>query len=96
MPESDREHTPYTKRAMARTMIEAMEQLGPCAFCAGRARSRRPCRLSLALDHPGRLSKLAVLDILPTYNYWERMNRLYALKIYHWPFLAQPAPLPEH
>ena len=26
----------------------------------------------LALDHPGRLSRLAVLDILPTYDYWER------------------------
>ncbi len=49
----------------------------------------------LALDHPGRLSQLAVLDILPTYDYWERMNRLYALKIYHWSFLAQPFPLPE-
>ena len=36
-----------------------------------------------------------MLDILPTYDYWERMNRLYALKIYHWTFLAQPAPLPE-
>jgi haloacetate dehalogenase len=36
-----------------------------------------------------------VLDILPTYNYWERMNRLYALKIYHWTFLAQPYPFPE-
>ena len=49
----------------------------------------------LALDHPGRLSRLAVLDILPTYEYWERINRLYALKIYHWTFLAQPHPLPE-
>jgi haloacetate dehalogenase len=49
----------------------------------------------LALDHPGRLSRLAVLDILPTYDYWERINRLYALKIYHWTFLAQPYPLPE-
>jgi haloacetate dehalogenase len=49
----------------------------------------------LALDHPGRLSRLAVLDILPTYEYWARMDRAYALKIYHWAFLAQPAPLPE-
>jgi haloacetate dehalogenase len=49
----------------------------------------------LALDHPGRLSRLAVLDILPTYEYWARMDRLYALKIYHWAFLAQPFPLPE-
>src|ERR1700757_4370744 len=73
MPESDAEHLPYTKRAMARTSGEGVGELG----------------------HGGRLSKLAVLDILPTYNYWERINRIYALKIYHWTFLAQPHPLPE-
>jgi haloacetate dehalogenase len=95
MPESDPEHTPYTKRAMARSVVEAMEQLGYVHFAlAGHDRGGR-VSYRLALDHPGRLSKLAVLDILPTYNYWERMNRLYALKIYHWTFLAQPYPLPE-
>jgi haloacetate dehalogenase len=95
MPGSDSEHTPYTKRAMAQTMIEAMEQLGHVHFAlAGHDRGGRVA-YRLALDHPGRLSRLAVLDILPTFNYWERMNRLYALKIYHWTFLAQPFPLPE-
>ena len=95
MPESDKDHTPYTKRAMAKTMVEAMEQLGHVHFSlAGHDRGGRVA-YRLALDHPGRLSRLAVLDILPTYDYWERMNRLYALKIYHWTFLAQPAPLPE-
>jgi haloacetate dehalogenase len=95
MPDSDENHTPYTKRAMAKTMIEAMEQLGHVHFAlVGHDRGGR-VSYRLALDHPGRLSRLAVLDILPTYNYWERMNRLYALKIYHWAFLAQPAPLPE-
>ena len=95
MPESEKEHTPYTKRAMARTMVEAMEQLGHVHFAlAGHDRGGR-VSYRLALDHPGRLSKLAVLDILPTYDYWERINRLYALKIYHWAFLAQPYPLPE-
>jgi haloacetate dehalogenase len=94
MPESDKEHTPYTKRAMANTIIEAMEQLGHVHFAlAGHDRGGRVA-YRLALDHPGRLSKLAVLDILPTFD-WERMNRLYALKIYHWTFLAQPFPLPE-
>ena len=67
----------------------------PCAFRARRPRPRRRVSYRLALDHPGRLSKLAVLDILPTYDYWERLNRLSALKIYHWAFLAQPYPLPE-
>jgi haloacetate dehalogenase len=95
IPESDAEHTPYTKRAMARQMIEAMEQLGYVHFAlAGHDRGAR-VSYRLALDHPGRLSKLAVLDILPTYEYWARMDRAYALKIYHWSFLAQPAPLPE-
>jgi haloacetate dehalogenase len=95
MPESDAEHTPYTKRTMAKAMVEAMELLGYVHFAlAGHDRGGR-VSYRLALDHPGRLSKLAVLDILPTYDYWERMNRAYALKIYHWTFLAQPYPLPE-
>ena len=76
-------------------MIEAMEQLGHVHFAlAGHDRGGRVA-YRLALDHPGRLSRLAVLDILPTYDYWARMDRLYALKIYHWTFLAQPFPLPE-
>ncbi len=95
MPDSDDNHTPYTKRAMAKVMVEAMEQLGHVHFAlAGHDRGGR-VSYRLALDHPGRLSKLAVLDIAPTYDYWEKLNRLSALKIYHWAFLAQPYPLPE-
>jgi haloacetate dehalogenase len=95
MPRSDANHTPYTKRAMAKAMVEAMEQLGHVHFAlAGHDRGGR-VSYRLALDHPGRLSKLAVLDIAPTYDYWEKLNRLSALKIYHWAFLAQPYPLPE-
>ena len=95
MPDSDENHTPYTKRAMAKVMVEAMEQLGHVHFAlAGHDRGGR-VSYRLALDHPGRLSKLAVLDIAPTYDYWEKLNRLSALKIYHWAFLAQPYPLPE-
>ena len=95
VPTSDANHTPFTKRAMAQTMIEAMEQLGHVHF--GLAGHDRGGRVSyrLALDHPGRLSRLATLDILPTYEYWARMDRAYALKIYHWTLLAQPEPLPE-
>jgi haloacetate dehalogenase len=95
IPESDSDHTPYTKRAMARTMVEAMEKLGHSRFAlAGHDRGGR-VGYRLALDHPGRLSRLAVLDILPTYDYWMKMDWRYALKIYHWTFLAQPFPLPE-
>ena len=95
MPDSDQDHLPYAKRAMARTIVDLMQRLGHVRFAlAGHDRGGRVA-YRLALDHPGRLSRLAVLDILPTYDYWERMNLLYALKIYHWAFLAQPYPLPE-
>ncbi len=95
VPDSDADHTPFTKRAMARVMIEVMEKLGHAQFAlAGHDRGGRVA-YRLALDHPGRLSRLAVLDILPTYEYWARMDRASALKIYHWAFLAQPEPLPE-
>jgi haloacetate dehalogenase len=61
MPESDKDHTPYTKRAMAQTMVEAMEALGHVHFgLAGHDRGGRVA-YRLALDHPGRLSRLAVL-----------------------------------
>ncbi|MBN9600966.1 MAG: alpha/beta hydrolase [Afipia sp.] len=95
IPRSDADHTPYTKRVMAQAMIEAMEKLGHVRFAlAGHDRGGRVA-YRLALDHPGRLSRLATLDILPTYEYWARMDRVYALKIYHWTLLAQPEPLPE-
>jgi len=94
-PATDADHAPYTKRAMAAVMIEAMEALGFVRFrLAGHDRGGRVA-YRLALDHPERIERVAVLDILPTYDYWERINRVYGLKIYHWLFLAQPDPLPE-
>jgi haloacetate dehalogenase len=80
---------------MASAMIALMEKLGHAQFAvAGHDRGGRVA-YRLALDHPGRLSRIAVLDILPTYEYWAKFDRDYGLKIYHWTFLAQPYPLPE-
>jgi len=36
-----------------------------------------------------------VLDIIPTYDMWQRMDYEFALRVWHWVFLAQPHPLPE-
>ena len=84
-----------SKRAMAAALVEAMEALGHGSFdVAGHDRGGRVA-YRMALDHPGRVTRLAVLDILPTSDYWARMDRAFALKIYHWAFLAQPHPLPE-
>jgi haloacetate dehalogenase len=38
---------------------------------------------------------MATLDIVPTYDMWHCMDSNMAMKVWHWPFLAQPYPLPE-
>lgn len=94
-PEAAPDHAPYTKRAMAAVMVEVMEKLGHVHFrVAGHDRGGRAA-YRLTLDHPGRVDRLAVLDIVPTHAMWHGMDRNVAMKAWHWPFLAQPAPLPE-
>jgi len=94
-PVADAEHAPYTKRAMARAMIEAMEQLGFVRFrLAGHDRGGR-VGYRLALDHVGRLEQLAVLDIITTWDMWHRFDARLAARAWHWTFLSLPAPFPE-
>jgi haloacetate dehalogenase len=93
-PLSD-DHAAYSKRAMAEAVNEMMQVLGHSRFLlAGHDRGGRVA-YRLALDKPQAVERLAVLDILPTSDYWDRMDRQFGLKIYHWMFLAQPAPFPE-
>jgi haloacetate dehalogenase len=94
-PPTTPDHEPYSKRAMARDMVEVMRQLGFERFhLAGHDRGGR-CAYRLALDHPERVTKLAVLDIVPTAEMWRRADMRFGLVNWHWFFLAQPAPLPE-
>lgn len=85
----------YSKRAMAADIVALMTGLGHQRFAVvGHDRGAR-VGYRLALDHADRVSRLAVIDILPTYDYWRKLDRAFGLKIYHWMFLAQPEPLPE-
>src|SRR5271156_697146 len=94
-PATDKEHLPYSKRAMALDMVELMRALGFDRFdVAGHDRGAR-VTYRLALDHPDRVRRAAVLDIIPTIEQYERVDRFGARTIYHWYFLAQPAPFPE-
>jgi len=89
------DHSPYTKRAMAKAMVEAMEALGFVRFrLAGHDRGGR-VGYRLALDHPGRLERLAVLDIVTTWDMWHRIDAQLASRAWHWTFLALPEPFPE-
>ena len=95
VPESGEGHAPYDKRSMANAMVEVMEKLGHVRFrLAGHDRGGRVA-YRLALDHPGRLERLATLDIVPTHTMWHSIDAQFAFRIWHWTFLALPAPFPE-
>lgn len=94
-PVPDAEHRQYAKRNTARIMARLMSMLGHDRFyVAGHDRGAR-VGFRLALDHPERVRAYAAVDILPTLAVWENMDWQHALSAYHWPFLAQPAPMPE-
>ncbi len=94
-PVTDPAHTPYSKRAMARDMVEVMEALGFSRFMlAGHDRGGRVAH-RLCLDHPERVRRAAVLDIVPTRTLFEAVDREIATGYYHWFFLVQPDQLPE-
>jgi haloacetate dehalogenase len=94
-PPSTPEHAPYAKRAMAEDMLAVMERLGfPTFSVAGHDRGGRVA-YRLALDHPVRIERLAVLDIIPTVEVWERADARLTTAFWPWSLLAQPEPLPE-
>ena len=90
-PEGGDDHSGYSKRAMAQDQVEVMAALGHERFAvAGHDRGARVA-YRMALDHPDRVKKLAVLDIIPTYNVYRDVNRLVATAYFHWFFLIQPS-----
>jgi haloacetate dehalogenase len=94
-PENDSANRAYSKRAMAEDFFEVMTGLGHERFAvAGHDRGGRVA-YRMALDSPQRISALSVLDIIPTFDMWCHFDADFAMKTYHWLFLAQPNPLPE-
>ncbi len=91
----DADHALHSKRAMAADMAALMSGLGHRRFfVAGHDRGGRVAH-RLALDHADRVERLALIDIVPTLDMYERVDMRAAIGYYHWFFLIQPAPLPE-
>jgi haloacetate dehalogenase len=89
------DHASHAKRALAADLVAAMGELGHATFAlAGHDRGGRVA-YRMALDHPAVVTRLLVLDIVPTAEVWARADAVMALGYWHWAFLAQPAPLPE-
>jgi haloacetate dehalogenase len=85
----------YGKREMAAELAELMARLGFERFSVvGHDRGGRVA-YRMALDHPGAVERLGVLNIVPTVEQFERMAAEAALEYYPWFFLAQPPPFAE-
>lgn len=89
------DHAGMSKRALAQDVVDVadalgIEQFGLCGHDRGGRVAHR-----LALDHPGRVQRLCVIDIAPTLDMYERTDMAFASAYYHWFMLIQPAPLPE-
>jgi haloacetate dehalogenase len=94
-PPSAGDHSPFSKRALARDMVAVMTQLGFERFSiVGHDRGGRVAYRA-ALDAPERVERLAVLDVVPIDVAWRRADDRLALAFWPWSLLAQPEPLPE-
>ena len=89
------DHANYSKRAMAKDMVEVMAALGHRSFhLVGHDRGARVAH-RLARDHGSRVRSLTVLDISPTLKMYDSTDKAFATAYYHWFFLIQKPPLPE-
>jgi haloacetate dehalogenase len=94
-PAGDETHETYSKRRMALDQVNVMAELGFRDFqVAGHDRGARVTH-RMCLDHPDRIRRACVMDIVPTHTIFATLNKQVAYGYYHWLFLSQPYDLPE-
>jgi haloacetate dehalogenase len=94
-PESADDHFPYSKRAMGKELVDVMAKLGyPTFTVIGHDRGGR-VSYRLTLDHPNAVERLAVFDVIPILEAWNRSDARFAQTYWPWSLLSQKEPLPE-
>ena len=94
-PADGENHANYSKRPMALDGVEVMEHLGYRQFrMVGHDRGGRVGR-RMALDHPDRVQKLAVLDIVPAHYLYSHVTIEFVQAYFHWFNYLRRAPGPE-
>ena len=94
-PKGLKNHQNYSKKTMAKDMIELINYLGFDQFyLVGHDRGARVAH-RMCLDYEERVLKACLMDIVPTYHMFENTNQNFATGYYHWFFLIQPDNLPE-
>lgn len=94
-PPSGPNHAAYSFRAMAADQVAVMSHLGIESFAVvGHDRGARVAH-RLTLDHPHLVTRLGLIDILPTSYVYDTVDRALATAYFHWFLFIQPEPVPE-
>ena len=94
-PPAGENNVNYSFRAMAADQVQVMRSLGYDRFrVAGHDRGARTAH-RMALDHPGVVEQVALIDILPNHHIWNHISREWAQSSWHWVFMIQPEGFPE-
>jgi haloacetate dehalogenase len=94
-PPGGEDHSGYSFRAMAQDQVEVMAALGyDRFFAAGHDRGGR-VRHRMCLDHPEKVTRAAILDIIPQHHLLNNVTRQWGTFSWHWFFNIQPYDLPE-
>jgi haloacetate dehalogenase len=89
------DHATYSKRAMALDQVEVMKSFGFDTFrLVGQDRGGRVSH-RLALDHAAKVTKLVVMDIVPTYYLYTHVTEAFINAYFHWFQNVRTAPIPE-
>lgn len=94
-PADGENHINYSKRSMAQDNVELMRHFGFERFAVvGHDRGGRVAH-RLALDHPDAVTRMSVLDIVPTHYLYTHVTKAFVDAYFHWFLYIRPAPFPE-
>jgi haloacetate dehalogenase len=94
-PPGGEDHSGYSFRVMAQDQVEVMAALGFDKFhAAGHDRGARVLH-RMCLDHPQKVARAAILDIIPQHHLLNHVTRQWGTFSWHWFFNIQPYDLPE-
>lgn len=95
LPEAGPKNINFSFRAMGRDMFEIMTALGYPRFnLVGHDRGARTAH-RMCLDEGARITKVCLMDIVPTFHVWNNTTKNWTIGSWHWSFMAQPEPFPE-
>ncbi|MFD8246535.1 alpha/beta fold hydrolase [Nocardia sp. NPDC059691] len=85
----------YSKRTMASDVVEVAAQLGHDRFAVIGHDRGALVAVRAGLDHPGTVTHIGILDVLPTMDTWDVLQGVEAKVAWHLYLMAQPKGLPE-